>query len=283
MILSIEGEEKGGKTTFAYTAPPPIVGFQFDMGIERALYGGKFDELYKDSDILVVPYTPEKPEAQWTGHDITVYEMPAPIQLNPRLITGSKELWNYFLALITKVFNDSQVRSIVIDTMTLARKIRCDTHLQTMQEDALTPSGAIKQGSVLRRQLSQIEYGVPNDSIRRIFMAASSTKKNLVAVHHLTDEYGELVGGDGRVTRGPTGNRVLSGLSDTYSYVDVAVRLLKRDKKISMLTKVVGYNLNLEGREVANPEWDTVVKMVAQANNGRTDIDWRKEPPADDE
>ncbi len=278
MILSIEGEEKGGKTTCAYTAPMPLVGFQFDMGLDRALYGGMFDKLYKDIDIHVVPYTPGKAQPQWSGHDITVYEMPAPVQLNPRKVEGSKELWDYFLALLNPVFGDPDVKSIVIDTMTAARRMRCETHLQTMQEDALTSSGQIKQGSSYRRQLSQIEYGVPNESIRRIYSAAAATKKNLVAVHHLTDEYKEHVSGDGRVTTAATGNRILSGLNDTYSLIDVAIRLLKKNKSIFMLTKVVGYNIGLEGMTLENPEWDTVVKLITKANNGRLSIDRRNLP-----
>ena len=48
-ILSVTGEAKSGKTTFAYTAPRKIVGFSFDIGAERALYGIKYD-YFKDLD-----------------------------------------------------------------------------------------------------------------------------------------------------------------------------------------------------------------------------------------
>ncbi|KKK87943.1 hypothetical protein LCGC14_2748140, partial [marine sediment metagenome] len=47
MLLSIEGDEATGKTTLAYSAPLPIVGFAYDMGIERAIKGGKYEELFK--------------------------------------------------------------------------------------------------------------------------------------------------------------------------------------------------------------------------------------------
>ena len=43
MLLSIEGDEACGKTTLAYSAPLPIVGFAYDMGIERAIKGGKYE------------------------------------------------------------------------------------------------------------------------------------------------------------------------------------------------------------------------------------------------
>ncbi|KKL24352.1 hypothetical protein LCGC14_2416150, partial [marine sediment metagenome] len=58
MLLSIEGDEATGKTTLAYSAPLPIVGFAYDMGIERAIKGGKYEELFKGLDIEIVPYTP---------------------------------------------------------------------------------------------------------------------------------------------------------------------------------------------------------------------------------
>ncbi|KKL26304.1 hypothetical protein LCGC14_2396680, partial [marine sediment metagenome] len=51
MLLSIEGDEACGKTTLAYSAPLPIVGFAYDMGIERAIKGGKYEELFKDLSI----------------------------------------------------------------------------------------------------------------------------------------------------------------------------------------------------------------------------------------
>ena len=40
-MLSIEGDEATGKTTLAYSAPLPIVGFAYDMGIERAIKENK--------------------------------------------------------------------------------------------------------------------------------------------------------------------------------------------------------------------------------------------------
>jgi len=56
MLLSIEGEEACGKTTLAYSAPLPIVGFGFDMGIERAIKGGKYEELFAGLTINIIPY-----------------------------------------------------------------------------------------------------------------------------------------------------------------------------------------------------------------------------------
>ena len=97
MILSIEGDEATGKTTLAYSAPLPIVGFAYDMGIERAIKGGKYEELFKDLDIRVLPYKKgvtylENDTPPWEGPDITIFELPSPIQLDAMRLVGNTAL-----------------------------------------------------------------------------------------------------------------------------------------------------------------------------------------------
>jgi hypothetical protein len=267
VIISVEAEESSGKTTFAYTAPPKIVGFQFDLGHERAIYGGMYEKLFANSDILIVPYKEEKaPQALWKEHDITIYEMPTPVQLNTARVQGCRELWQYCIKLVNLALEDEAVRTLVFDTMTLARRTAVNAHLQRLQEDALDSSGRVRQGATFRRQLLQIEYGAPNSDIRGIYSAVKGRKRNMVTLHHLTDE---------RKGDVPTGKRVLDGLSDTYDFVDISTRFSKNSGHIKAVTKKVGYDLSLEGMELVDPTWDSFVSLVNYKLHGRIAIDRR--------
>ena len=262
MIISIEGDEATGKTTFAYTAPKPIVGFSFDMGTERALFGSKFNELFKGLSINLVSYSEGYPPlVQWDGYDITVYELPPPIQLDTAHVSGAREQWDYFLGLVGKALRDHQVRTLVVDTMTLARRVRVSAHLQDLQRDGGKP------GAAPRRSLIQIEYGVPNDAIRDIYSSTKGVKKNLAAIHHLTDEYKEQFvtdrkTGETRVESAATGKRILEGLNNTYRFVDVSLRMSKSGQEIKGLMQKFGYDLSLSGLELDNPTWDSIVNLV---------------------
>ncbi|KKK65326.1 hypothetical protein LCGC14_2975300, partial [marine sediment metagenome] len=100
--LSIEGDKATGKTTLAYSAPLPIVGFAYDMGIERAIKGGKYDELFKGVRINIVPYVKgvEQGPACWNDMDITIFELPNPIQLDAMRLRGNTDLWVYAINLM---------------------------------------------------------------------------------------------------------------------------------------------------------------------------------------
>lgn len=271
MILSIEGEEACGKTTLAYTAPGKIVGFQFDLGSERALFGTQYEELFKGKEIQTIPYSPSPdPKGAWSKHDITVYELPSPIQLEGIRVFGAEELWLYFIKLFAKALTDPTVDSIAVDTMTIARKVRADAHLQSLQEKAFNRDGTRKPGVHLREQLQQIEYGHPNGSIRDLYTAGAGSRKNMAAVHHLTDEYRPSTDGKGEVTSVLTGKRILEGLAQTYRFVDIAVRCSKNGKKgITAQFQKCGYNLALEGTSIDSPTWDKLVGVIKMSTGDR--------------
>ncbi len=271
MLLSIEGEEATGKTTFAYSAPTPIVGFAFDMGIERALYGGRYKELFDGLRINVVPYKGGTPTTVFDNMDITIFELPAPIQLDTVRIRGCVELWDYFLVTCVKALTDPAIKSVVIDTMTLARRIKINAYLEGLQ-DAFVPNPS-KPYEKMREQLLQIEYGKPNDAIRDIYNTGAGVKKNLIATHHLTDEYKSLpTGRDGKLESTPTGKRIMEGLNGTYRFVDVAVRMAKADKTLTGELVKCGYDLSLEGTRLEGPTWDTVVNLVGMKTGDRIQI-----------
>ena len=270
MLLSLEGNESSGKTTLAYTAPLPIVGFAYDMGWERALMGYRHQEFFAGLDIQVISYDKGKIEPDPVEADIVIYELPQPIQLGGGKLSGCIALWNYFIVRIAAALTDKRTRSIVVDTMTTARRIKADAHLEEIQgRDAS------------RIQLIQIEYGRPNDAIRDLYTTGAGVRKNLIAVHHLTDERKDSINARGEVTQVLTGNQILEGLGNTYRFVDVAVRMEKvHGKGIKATWRKCGYNLAYEGTSVDNPTWDSLVGQIELGSGDLLKLEHRKEQHA---
>jgi hypothetical protein len=270
MILSLEGDEATGKSALAYTGPLPIVGFGFDFGAKRAIYGGLYLKFFKDLKIEMVPYVKDtNPEAfdHWHRNAITVYELPQPVQLGTTRIKGCREMWRYFIILIAKAMSDPGVKTVVVDTMTVARRVKADAHLQELQENP-------KQGEAPRVRLLQVEWGPPNDAMRQLYTTASGLEKNFVGIHHLTAERQQHINSKGEVEQILTGNKLLEGLNGTYRFVDVALRMTKvRGKGVTASMEKCGYNLVIEGTKKENPCWDDVVDWVNM--EGRLDIDRR--------
>ena len=294
MLLSIEGDEATGKTTLAYSAPLSIVGFAFDMGAKRAMLGGRFNELFNGVDIHYVPYDPlqavltSRMEAEtglWLGHDITVFELPPPIQLDSVRVKGYLQLWLYFIAMVAKAFMANEVKTVVVDTMTVARRVKADAYLETLQNAAFDSNGRriIVQGKEMpmRERLLQIEYGNPNDAIRDVYTTGAGVGKNLVAVHHLTDERAQRPKQSGEMEQVLTGKRVLEGLGNTHRFVDVAVLMTKADGNVQGEFLKFGYSLAMEGTKQNNPCWDTIADTVAMSTGDRIQLDRRKPNEAD--
>ena len=276
MILSIEGDEATGKTTLAYSAPLPIVGFAFDMGIERAIKGGKYEELFAGLDINIIPYvkgvTYLEADAAWKDFDITIFELPNPIQLDSMRLQGNTALWLYAINAMAAAFSYPKIATIVVDTMTVARRTKASSHLENLQNAAYDAAGNRIQEVNLREQLIQIEYGKINDAIRDIYTTGAGVKKNLIATHHLTDERKAAPGPDGRIEQQLTGEKILEGLAQTHRFVDVAIRTSKEGGKINGELLKCGYNLGQEGTVMANPTWDSIANLIAMGTGDRIEI-----------
>ncbi len=288
MILSIEGDEATGKTTLAYSAPLPIVGYAFDMGIERAIKGGKYDELFAGLRINIVPYekgVTHLEDNPWMDQDITIFELPSPIQLDSMRLRGNTDLWLYAINLMGAAFSDPKIATIVVDTMTVARRSKASSHLEVLQNSAYLADGSPApdgKGGFQRprEQLIQIEYGKINDAIRDIYTTGAGVKKNLIATHHLTDE--RAPGGrdeQGREIQVLTGKKILEGLAQTHRFVDIALRTLKENQQIKGELLKCGYNLGLEGTVMESPTWDSIAELVAMGTGDRINVGRRNGQP----
>lgn len=250
MIISVEGHEKTGKSTFALTAPLPIVGFSLDMGSERALYGSLYPKFFEGLKIDLVKYE-KGVKATETTADITIYELPSPMQLNIEKLQGYIEQWDYFLDRYVLAMTSKRVSTVVIDTMTLMRKHKINAYLQELQG----------QGKA-RKQLQQIEYGHPDGAIRDLFAFAKSVNKNLIATHHLRDHYSPGVSRDGVITTVADGTFELDGVRDTARFADIVVRMVKEKGGITGNLVTCGPNLSFEGNNIPNVTWDKLVDII---------------------
>ena len=277
MLLSIEGEEKTAKSTFAYTAPLPIVGFAFDIGHDRAINGTMFDKYFKGLSVNVVKYDRyhdnivQTTTPPWVNNDITIFELPQPVQFDSNKHEGYIKLWDYFISYLGLAVSDSSIKSIVLDTATIARRVKSDAYLEELNLRSNDPSK-------FRKQLLQIEYGHANDAIRNIYTIMASMSKNFVAIHHLTDEYKPQQLANGSVESAPTGNRILEGLTGSARYFDVCLRNNKDSKTNTITSKILtcGYNLSLEGMPVVPEQnWNSLVELITGSLDGRIQIDKR--------
>lgn len=274
MLLSIEGQEKSGKTALAYSAPLPIVGFQFDIGWKRSLYGPVYDSLFADLDIHSVNLNrlqpPPKPATpSWEGHDITIYDLPQPIQLDTRNVKGYLDLWDYFIALLGMAASDSNVKTIVIDTATIARSVRASAHLEELNQNK-------KAGEAARKQLLQIEYGPINQAFENIYTIFASLNKHLITVHHLRDKYvPQNVRGE--MTQVPNGELELDGWNKTYRFVDVAVRNIYNSYNFTFESDIVvcGENPALVGTKLTSMNWNSLVDLISASLEGRVSYERR--------
>ena len=276
MIVSIEGDEKTAKTTFLLTAPLPIVLFAFDIGQQRAISGAQWDKYFAGKDIYTVKYPKGyaklddiKPE--WGNHDITIIELPSPIQLDTtRGTTGYVKLWQYFIYLLGEAASDDYVTTVGIDTMTIARRIKADAHLEELNDIAM------REGKPPRKQLIQIEYGPINGAIENIYSVFATIGKTLITTHHLMDEYKpQMI--SGVMTEAPSGNKILEGWSKTYRAVDIAIRNeLGKGNTITSKIVVCGPNISLQGVPISPPEWNSLVDLIAGGTGDRVQLPRRE-------
>ncbi len=278
MILGLEGQTSVGKSTLMYSSPLPSVHFSFDSGATRSIYGG-MNELFKGIDVEIVQYPPppisdiKEQVAFWTrneGKCITIYLLPQPMQMGPTMV-GVTELWNRFTLLSNLAIQQKEIATVGFDTATIMRRIAADSHLQDLQK---------KDAS--RKNLLQVEWGVPGNMVRTVFTTcqnqseyceAAGLHKNFIFTHHLTEQrVGEKIVTDSQ------GNPLwmMEGLHNTLRFLDIMLRMEKLllpvpDPFGGKTTKVTGieaefikcgYDISLEGTKIQNPTWDKLASAL---------------------
>ena len=191
------------------------------------------------------------------------YQMP--IKLTRGNVKGSLGLWENE---VMKDFVDAVVspviKTIVVDTGTLFRKLNTDAQLERAQIAAGGRGGT-------RTSLQQIEYGIPNTEMRGLISAVRTYGKNLCITHHIGGIYEERLkpNGSESVRIGDTWD----GFNQLGAYVDMIVKTsIKRipnQPPMPMVSiETCGYTLDAEGMEIPFPSFDNFVSLLNGLRSG---------------
>ncbi len=238
-ITTITGEPGTIKSSIAITYPGPIAFYNLEGGGHRAW--GYADAIARGDLIERVFPLPAK----------SITERWAPL-------TGHLEVWKDITQQLEKDFD--QFPTVVLDTGTIMWALDRDAYLQELQITSPT-----------RKQLLQIEFGEPNRRMNGIYNLARGFQKNLVVVHHETDEYmqvmdpmGKPIMNDGTPLSVTTGRKVPEGFKHTIALSDWVLHTELRDNVPWMTVEKSGYGLQMRGKEIDWPTYDKLDALVSE-------------------
>ena len=226
--ISLVGKLKTGKTTFALSAPKPMVFFDFEMGYSR-----------------VEPRFIDNP------NEITIHKLVDETLVNRKKkenIQKAIDFWENILTLYNDALENPNVKSIVFDTFTSVWEARRMAHLAT-----------IRQTDPNRSSLMPPEYFIPNTDIKVMLVQARVHDKILIVTHHTRPEY---MGNE------PTGKDEPDGFKKTGDLVDVVLWTDKQYDKQSGITVPVakitecGLTMQALGMELVSPTYDSLDKLI---------------------
>ncbi len=150
LVISIEGQEKDGKTTFALSAPGPIALIDMDTGLE-----GVVDKVIGEKKVWV-----------------REFDYRDAIEVNGAVNQDKcLEIWEEMRRAYLDALESTEVRSVVMDTATEAWEL-C----------RLARLGRLTS-------VKPHHYGPVNAEFRDLVKKAYKHDKNVVFVHKLKDEY----------------------------------------------------------------------------------------------
>lgn len=230
MIISLEGVRKTTKSTFGLSAPPKIVFFNFDLGVDRV-----------------------EPRYRPPEGTVTVIDYGTLAITNKKKQTAfvQKE-WNRLLKEYNDALEDPEVQTVVFDTFTAVWELRRLAYLAELNDDAE------KKGESQRRNLMPQEYFIPNTDMKMILTQAKIHNKHLILIHHLKEVYKE-----GK----PTGEMEADGFKYTGDLADVILQSNKKDGKPVYTVKDCGLTLRAEGLEIEEPTFQKVEELLTKLRN----------------
>lgn len=230
MIISLEGVRKTTKSTFGLSAPPKIVFFNFDLGVDRV-----------------------EPRYRPPEGTVTVIDYGTLAITNKKKQTAfvQKE-WNRLLKEYNDALEDPEVQTVVFDTFTAVWELRRLAYLAELNDEAE------KKGESQRRNLMPQEYFIPNTDMKMILTQAKIHNKHLILIHHLKEVYKE-----GK----PTGEMEADGFKYTGDLADVILQSNKKDGKPVYTVKDCGLTLRAEGLEIEEPTFQKVEELLTKLRN----------------
>jgi len=230
VIISLEGVRKTTKSTFGLSAPPKIVFFNFDLGVDRV-----------------------EPRYRPPEGTVTVIDYGTLAITNKKKQTAfvQKE-WNRLLKEYNDALEDPEVQTVVFDTFTAVWELRRLAYLAELNDEAE------KKGESQRRNLMPQEYFIPNTDMKMILTQAKIHNKHLILIHHLKEVYKE-----GK----PTGEMEADGFKYTGDLADVILQSNKKDGKPVYTVKDCGLTLRAEGLEIEEPTFQKVEELLTKLRN----------------
>lgn len=154
--ISLVGKMKTGKTTFALSAPKPLVIFDFEMGVQRV--ESKFIE--EQDKITVITLIREA------------------LAVKGKRIAGALDFWKKIQEAFLKALEDETVKTIAFDTFSSVWEIRRMAYL-----------AELKTRDPSRTTLSPFEYFIPNADMKTLLIQSRIHNKILIVTHHTRDIY----------------------------------------------------------------------------------------------
>ena len=244
LVLSIDGEEKCGKTRFALTAPKPIGFIDLDSGLEGTAHKHDLAEVLH-SDLA----------AKWKE----VQQLSAQQQIrrgdHVQVAHAAAKVWSQFVDDFR--WGIRNLRTVVVDTASemneLIRLARFGKLTQVMPES----------------------YGPVYAELSALLKEIYSTEANLVLLHRVKAEY-EAAPPSASGKRQPgakTGKMVRAGFKDIPYIVQTVLRLGKTDEFTATIEHC-RHNPALEGEELPSEliEFSTLGMMIFPESKA---ADWK--------
>ncbi len=243
LLISTEGEDKAGKTTFELSAPGPLGIQDFDFGIARAISGRP--------DL--------KAKLEMPGTEYHSYSFKIPARLNRKndaeVLKQFEPVLDRFLDDFYKMVDNPAIRTIIWDTATEIWKI-----IQYVG------SGRMEKIPWNLRPEMNARY-------RGLLDAAGEAGKHMVLTHKVKNEWAEVVGMDGKKSTSKTGNLVRDGFDELHYAVDTYLRCRgdiveptpeKPDRvKFSVEFIKTGFNAKLlTGSVWDNADWSLITGLM---------------------
>jgi len=256
LALGIWGDIKTCKTTFALTFPKPLIHFDLDQGIKRAL--PRFREF---SYQQVAENMPLSSVTKLT--DIISKPYRLPIKWPGQPVASMLSLWDVFMDDLRVACETPEIKTIVVDTGSVLWRIATQAHLERVQKEK--PE---------RVNLIQIEYAKPNTEMRGAIGAVKAYGKNLVMVHHVGGIYKDVLTAKGveqqRVGDTWEGFGGMGGMVDIVvrAYIDhvqgnyIAGKGLTYTQVPTIAIETSGVTLAAEGMTLPNPKYETLMGLL---------------------
>ena len=202
-IVSIRGPVGSAKSTLASTWPGNCFWFDLESGANRAL--DRYRVIYDDGD----RHTPWNPFAE--GPEVVKNAMLDGLMVSRgEKVHGKLEAWMECSKKYVGLLQSDEWHTIIVDTW---KELWTICHRGYLQEIQLTDGG--------RKNITEIEYAIPNERMERWMGISKPMKKHLVLIsHERPKRVGQMVGTEYKMVESADGAMEIDGYRHTMRKAD---------------------------------------------------------------